>query len=359
MLPALQLSADAKAVSVLYFQNTAKSADFDWLSKGVADMLITDLTGKVTVVEREDIQKILKEQELALSGIFDEQGAAKIGKLVSAGRIVTGSFIVTQGALRMDAKLVDVETAKVLAAVQSSGDVKTLFDVEKKLALGLLKAMGIDVAGQVAANETGSVDAAKAYYTGINLLDSGDYAKAAAQFKQAAVMDPFYLKPQKSLAEAYQFLKDFKKQRYQSEINDLYAKADAMKRRLSAPKWQVDAESSILECENPAVCTWNLQHALMEIGDLAQEYFEDSETEAAMYREIMNITQQSRTRFKDDPFLPEILYMELFGLQYFEKWDDVMKACEYLMTTYPKYRMMWAIEDFYERALEKKEGKDD
>jgi hypothetical protein len=95
----------------------------------------------------------------------------------------------------------------------------------------------------------------------------------------------------------------------------------------------------------------------MEIGDKAQEYFEDTETETAMHREIMNIALQARTQLKDDPFLPEILYMELFGLQYFQRWDDVLKACEYLMTAYPAYRMMWAIEDFYERALEKKEGK--
>jgi hypothetical protein len=33
-----------------------------------------------------------------------------------------------------------------------------------------------------------------------------------------------------------------------------------------------------------------------------------------------------------------------------------MSACEYLMTTYPDYRMMWAVEDFYERALEKKKA---
>ncbi len=72
---------------------------------------------------------------------------------------------------------------------------------------------------------------------------------------------------------------------------------------------------------------WNLQHTLLEIGDLAEEYFEGTDTEAAMHGEIMNIALQARTQFKDDPFLPEILSMELFGLQYFQRWDDLMKAC--------------------------------
>jgi TolB-like protein len=373
--------AAESAVSVLYFQNTAKNAELDWLSKGMADMLITDLagTGKLAVVEREELQKLLKEQELALSGLFDEQGAVKIGKMLSASRIVMGSFIVMQGTLRVDAKLVDVETARVLKAVQSTGELSGLFDVEKRLALGLLKEMGVEASGQPASGGTGSVEAAKAYYTGMSLLDSGDYAKAAAQFRQAAVIDPFYLKPQKSLEEAYQFLKDFRRQRWQREINDLYVKAEGIKRRLSAPKWLsysefvtesyakglsaqdikklTDADPSLFLCDTRAQCVWNLQHTLLEIGDLAEEYFEDTDTEAAMHREIMNIALQARTQLKDDPFLPEILYMELFGLQYFQRWDDLMKACEHLMTTYPDYRMMWAIEDFYERALEKKEGK--
>jgi len=237
----------------------------------------------------------------------------------------------------------------------------------------------VEASGQPASGGTGSVEAAKAYYTGMSLLDSGDYAKAAAQFRQAAVIDPFYLKPQKSLEEAYQFLKDFRRQRWQREINDLYARAEGIKRRLSAPKWLsysdfvtesyakglsaqdikklTDADPSLFLCDTRAQCVWNLQHTLLEIGGLAQEYFEDTDTEAAMHREIMNIALQARTQLKDDPFLPEILYMELFGLQYFQRWDDLMKACEHLMTTYPDYRMMWAIEDFYERALEKKEGK--
>ncbi len=379
-------AAAERAVSVLYFQNTARNADYDWLSKGIADMLITDLagTGQVTVVERESLQKVLAEQELALSGIFDEKGAVQIGKLLSAGRIVMGSFIVMQGALRVDAKLVDVESGKVEKAVQSTGDAAKLFEVEKKLARSLLAEMGVKAAGELAAAETGSVDAARAYYTGLNLLDSGDYAKAAAQFKQAAGIDPLYYKPQKSLEEAYRFLKDFKKQRYQREINELYAKAEGIKKRLSAPKFLsysdfltdcyakglkadeikklTDADPSLFMGDTPAQAVWNLQHTLMEIGDLAEEYFEDTETEAAMHAEIMNIAGQARARFKDDPFLPEILYMELFGLQYFERYEDLMKACEYLMTAFPTYRMMWAIEDFYERAMVKlglKEEEDD
>ncbi len=370
-------AAAEQAVTVLYFDNTAKSADYAWLSKGLADMLITDLasTGQVTVIEREEIQKVLAEQERSLSAAFDEKSAVQIGKLLSAGRIVVGSFIAAQGTLRVDAKLLDVETGRVARAVQSSGAVDSLFSVEKTLAANLLKEMGIAVPASLAV-ETQSVPAARAFYTGLDLLDTGDYTKAAARFKEAAVLDPFYLKPQKSLEEAYKFLKDFKRQRYQREINELYAKAALYKTRLASPTWttyaelvtqayakgktaedikkMTDADPTLFMCETRAQCTWNLQNTLTEIGDKAEEYFQDTETQARMHRENLAIVADARTRYKDDPFLPEVLYWELFSLQYFQRWDDVMAACEHLMTTYPDYRMMWAVEDFYERALEKK-----
>ena len=40
---AVSAQADGRVVSVLYFENTTGNADYAWLSKGLADMLITDL----------------------------------------------------------------------------------------------------------------------------------------------------------------------------------------------------------------------------------------------------------------------------------------------------------------------------
>ena len=57
-------------------------------------------------------------------------------------------------------------------------------------------------------------------------------------------------------------------------------------------------------------------------------------------------------RYPSDPFLPEVLYSELFGLRENSDWKSLKSACERLMTDYPDYRMMWAIEDMYEKALE-------
>ncbi|MBN1523610.1 MAG: hypothetical protein JW904_03910 [Spirochaetales bacterium] len=367
--------ADDKIISIMYFQNTTKNADFDWLSKGLTDMLITDIAGKkgVSVVERESIEKILKEQERSISDLYDQTNAVKIGKIANAREVVYGSFIIQGTLLRIDAKLVDIESAKVIKGFEASGTVDELFILQKNVSVSVLDALGVKTEAGALSSDTSSIDAAKAYYTGINLYDEGSFTEAAEAFRKATSLDPYYVKPQKSLEDSYKYLKDFRKQRYQREIRQLYEKAAEIKKRLSAEKWMTYGEfitdaykrglsqaeideltkqnPTYLVCDTRAQCVWNLQHILMEIGDKSVEYFEDTATEEKMYIEIMFITQQSRTQLAGDPFLPEILYMELFSLKHFREWEKLMAACEYLMGNYPDYRMMWAIEDFYEDAL--------
>ena len=44
--------------------------------------------------------------------------------------------------------------------------------------------------------------------------------------------------------------------------------------------------------------------------------------------------------------------MELFGMREGGDWNKLKASCERIMTQWPDYRMMWAIEDMYEKALE-------
>jgi TolB-like protein len=372
---------ETQVISVLYFENTTDNKEYNWLSKGLADMLITDLASAkdFSVVEREEIEKIVKEQERSLSDLYDEANAVRIGKLLSAKQMVIGSFIIHQKTLRIDAKIVNIETGKLLKAVMSNGELANLFALQKDLAANILKELGASTPMALAGQATESLDAAKAYYTGINFLDQGAFDEAAQSFRQSLQFDPFFQKPQTGLEDSYKFLKDFKKQRYQREINKLFEKAAEIKRRLAGVKWLTyadfltecykkglsreetqkltDANPTYYTCDSRAQCTWELQNTLSEIADKTVEYFEDTATAVKMHKEILYIADQARVQLKTDPFFPEILYMELFSLEYFEQWDKVKAACEFLMTNYADYRMMWAVEDKYERVLEKLSGK--
>lgn len=46
--------------------------------------------GKIDIVERDALEKIIKEQNLSMSGLIDQSKALKIGKLIGADLILTG-----------------------------------------------------------------------------------------------------------------------------------------------------------------------------------------------------------------------------------------------------------------------------
>ncbi len=51
------------------------------------------------MVERADLKKVLEEQQLSLTGITDDRKALELGRLMSARRLIYGSFII-QGTAR-------------------------------------------------------------------------------------------------------------------------------------------------------------------------------------------------------------------------------------------------------------------
>ena len=78
-----QESADVRpTVAVMYFNNGAvgQQAEFEPLSKGLADMLITQLAANagIRVVERDQLQQLLQEQNLAKDGRVDAQTAVAV-----------------------------------------------------------------------------------------------------------------------------------------------------------------------------------------------------------------------------------------------------------------------------------------
>src|SRR2546428_6291567 len=88
--------------------------NFDALQKGIAGLMISDLAANpaARVVEREELQKLLDEQNLGTAGRVDPQTAAKIGKLVGARYVVTGVFIDFYGDFRLDARLLKAATGE-------------------------------------------------------------------------------------------------------------------------------------------------------------------------------------------------------------------------------------------------------
>jgi curli biogenesis system outer membrane secretion channel CsgG len=72
------------------------------------------------VVERTQVEKVLKEQEFAWSGVVDQATAARLGKLLGVEYVIFGSLTGVEKGFTINARLVKVETGEVLLAPQAS-----------------------------------------------------------------------------------------------------------------------------------------------------------------------------------------------------------------------------------------------
>lgn len=108
---------EGTVLSVFPFQAEAKLAakkvDFA-VGELIADQLLRRNFFKIT--ERTQLEDVLKEQKLGLSGAVDSRTAAGIGKLLGAKLLVLGNVIRLGDSYQITAKLVDTETAEMIAS---------------------------------------------------------------------------------------------------------------------------------------------------------------------------------------------------------------------------------------------------
>lgn len=132
---ALAAAPAPPTIAILYFDYSGKDDQMALLKKGLAQMLISDLAGSdaVRIVERDRLQEILAELKLEQSAKIDPASAAKVGKLLGARFMVLGGYFDLGGTLRIDARVVEVETGKIVNSAGVNGKVDDFLDLEQKL----------------------------------------------------------------------------------------------------------------------------------------------------------------------------------------------------------------------------------
>src|SRR3989442_3105498 len=107
----------------------------------MAAMIISELaaTPGARVVERGGLQRLLGEQKLGAVGGVDDATATRIGKLIGARYVVTGTFIDFYGDFRVDLHLVNVETSELMKVEKENMRRDHLFDIIRNVWQRLMK----------------------------------------------------------------------------------------------------------------------------------------------------------------------------------------------------------------------------
>lgn len=168
------------------------------LSFALADLITTDLSrsAQLTLVERTRLGDVLRELELAGSGRVDSATAPRVGRLVSARRLVLGGLDELPGGdgLRIGVRLADVERGSIDATIDAQAPLIDILAAEKALVFRIFDALGVTLTPQERATieqrATADLAALLAYGSGLQAEYFGDFRRAAAEFRRAQRLDP-------------------------------------------------------------------------------------------------------------------------------------------------------------------------
>ncbi len=197
-IPGVELRA--RTLAVLNFDNNTGSADYDAMGRGLAAMMISDLavSPALRLVERERMADVLKEQQMQQSAMFDSTTAVKAGRLLGAEFVATGSLAAALPELRIDMRVIRVETGEIVKTARVTGPEDKLFELERQLADRVLKDLDIALSPESAelmrkrqeANREIGVSAFRDFSRGLAAMDNGEYLVAAEYFRPLIMRAP-------------------------------------------------------------------------------------------------------------------------------------------------------------------------
>lgn len=200
---------------VLPFRNLSRAAEDDWLGESFSESLTVALSQSrnLELVERSQLDLVMREQGFGQSAFADESSAPRLGRLLGARRMLVGSYQKLGSRLLVNARLVDVETGRVLGdqAVQLEGDYERLFSLQSQLAGQLLSHFGRkpDASSLAALEESlkicSSTAALEKYQKGLLLareMSDMQMLEAIKLFETAIEKDPKFTLAYVALSEA-------------------------------------------------------------------------------------------------------------------------------------------------------------
>ena len=195
---------DDNTVAVTTFKNLG-SENLGPLGKGMAAMLIHDLSQvpDLQVVERVQLQALLKEMNLGTSGLVDQKTAPMVGKLLKSKHVATGSLTdLEKENLQIVSIVVDADQIDSIATQEAQGALKEFYDLEKRVACNIIEDLGRDCSklpGAFGKIHTKSLAALTSFSVGLDYLDQEKYDEAREQFQKAIDEDPEFDLAKKAL----------------------------------------------------------------------------------------------------------------------------------------------------------------
>lgn len=191
-------------IAVLPFQNMSGDPAQTYFSNGIAEDLITDLSGL------SDVRVISRGASFSLDGSV--ASIQELAQVLQADVIVEGSVRRMGENLRISAALVDGESGANLWAKRYEGTSKDVFSFQEEVASALLRTLSVQLSSderrRLGVRGTVNVEAHDAYLKGReleNFYTAETNLQAEDALRQAIRIDPNYALPHAHLAQVHSF----------------------------------------------------------------------------------------------------------------------------------------------------------
>ncbi len=182
-------------IAILDFDNISGIAKYDGLGKAMSSMLISDIESNVSskrmqLVERAQINKIIKEQNLQKTTSFDKNTSVKMGKLLGVDFILIGDIYILDNNLVINARLTDVSSGDIKFSEKQEGKVNEWLTIKTKLGKGVATNLSIPFTEPRIPDAIVAPAVLTTYASAIDENDKGNFEKAETLISTAKEFNP-------------------------------------------------------------------------------------------------------------------------------------------------------------------------
>ena len=290
----------AKALAVVEIENMSGDTSLNWLGGGVAELLTTDLAQArgLEVISTERVRSLISRRTKG-QGTLPPSEAQGVAKDAQADVFLSGALLKVGPRLRLDLRVQETGTGKVLYADKVEGDnAEAVFGMVDQATAGILSKLTPGEAPaqpNVAASMTSNVEALRAYEEGRSYFDRAISDKAEGAFRRATELDPQFAMAYFCLSNALTELDD------RAAARHAMARAAQLAERLSLPRQQkLEIQAGQLESDG----------RLEEDDELLQSVVREFPRELEPRRELLLCRDREHKYWEIPPIAEELLRLD-------------------------------------------------
>ncbi len=209
--PTRPAAGSRPSVAVLYFENNTGDSSLDWMRSALTNMLVTDLSQsiQIEVLSTDRLYQILKELDQLDEPTVSSRIVDKVAEKAQAGTVVLGSFMRAGETFRLDTRIQEAKSGRILATerVEGIGE-SSIFKMVDELTRRIKSALEVSpsesgMERELESVSTSSFEAYRNYIEAAELHARSKEREAIPYLEKAIKLDPKFAMAYAKLSVAH------------------------------------------------------------------------------------------------------------------------------------------------------------